>query len=175
MTQPTGQLSTPSTAQLPGDFRDVRHATNDDLPELVRLRALLFEDLGGDYFNPASAGDDWRHSLAAVLEEKLASGDAHIVVVDGEHGLAACGMGTVEQWFPGPHNLNGRVGHVIGVVTDPAYRRRGHSRAIVRALLDWFRIRQVSRVDLYASHEGEPLYRDLGFVDHPDPALYWRP
>lgn len=165
--RPHGQLTMPTTG--------VRQAVKSDLPELVRLRALLFETLGGEYFNPSAEGDDWRHDLAAVLEEKLTTDDARIVVVDGEHGLAACGIGTVEQWFPGPHNRNGRVGHVIGVVTDPAYRRRGHSRAIMRALLDWFRAQRASRVDLYASAEGEPLYRDLGFVDHPDPALYWRP
>ncbi|GAA1745384.1 GNAT family N-acetyltransferase [Nonomuraea bangladeshensis] len=154
---------------------DVRQASEDDIAELVRLRALLFDDLGGDFFNPSSAGDDWRGELAAVLKEKLARDDARILVVDGDDGLAACGIGTVEQWFPGPHSRNGRIGHVIGVVTDPAYRRRGHSRAIMLGLLDWFREREVARVDLYASREGESLYRKLGFFDHPDPALCWRP
>ncbi|GAA4069413.1 GNAT family N-acetyltransferase [Actinomadura miaoliensis] len=154
---------------------DVRQAVDDDVAELVRLRALLFETLGGDFFNPPSAGDDWRDALARVLKEKLTEDDTRILVVDGDNGLAACGIGTVEQWFPGPHSHNGRVGHVIGMVTDPAYRRRGHGRAIMHGLLDWFRQRDVARVDLYASTDGAPLYRDLGFVDHPDPSLYWRP
>ncbi|MGA4845108.1 GNAT family N-acetyltransferase [Streptomyces sp. G5(2025)] len=165
------------TTSRPDRRPAVRQAVADDLPELLRLRASLFEDLGGDYFNPAAAGDDWRHHLAAVMKEQLTSdtATARILVVDGGSGLAACGMGTVDQWFPGPHNVNGRVGHVIGVVTDVPYRRRGYSRAIMRELLDWFREREASRVDLYASPEGEPLYRALGFVDHPDPALFWRP
>ncbi|MEU6040462.1 GNAT family N-acetyltransferase [Actinomadura sp. NPDC047616] len=158
-----------------GDHTDVRQAVEDDVAELVRLRALLFETLGGDFFNPPSAGDDWRDALARVLEKKLTEDDARILVVDGDNGLAACGIGTVEQWFPGPHSHNGRVGHVIGMVTDPAYRRRGHGRAIMHGLLAWFRQRDVARVDLYASTDGAPLYRDLGFVDHPDPSLYWRP
>ncbi|MGV9885259.1 GNAT family N-acetyltransferase [Streptomyces sp. NPDC003006] len=175
MRHPDEQLTTPHPVDTTTRDRAVRQAVEDDLPELVRLRALLFDDLGGDYFNPASAGDDWRHHLVTVLKEQLTARSARILVVDGDDGLAACGIGTVDQWFPGPHNINGRVGHVIGVVTDPAYRRRGHSRAIMRALLDWFREREASRVDLYASSEGEPLYRALGFVDHSDPALYWRP
>ncbi|MFF9896668.1 GNAT family N-acetyltransferase [Streptomyces longispororuber] len=58
---------------------------------------------------------------------------------------------------------------------NPAYRRRGHSRAILNGLLDWFREREASRVDLHASREGEPLYRDLGFTEHPGPALWLRP
>ncbi|MEU6762117.1 GNAT family N-acetyltransferase [Streptomyces sp. NPDC046853] len=158
-----------------GDLTPVREATRDDIAELVRLRALLFENLGGAYFDPPSGDTGWRHALAVVLEEYVASGGMRILVVDGERGLAACAVGSVEQRLPGPHLRNGRVGLVIGVVTDPAHRRRGHSRSLMRGLLDWFREREVARVDLYASHEGEPLYRDLGFADHPDPALYWRP
>ncbi|WTV55205.1 GNAT family N-acetyltransferase [Kitasatospora sp. NBC_00039] len=155
----------------------IRPAVEQDISELVRLRALLFEQLGGEYFNPSSGEGSWRDALADVLERQLAAGTMRILVVDGDEGdgLAACGIGSVEQRLPGPHLRNGRAGLVIGVVTAPAYRRRGHSRAIMRGLLDWFRERDVARVDLYASHEGEPLYRELGFVDHPDPALYWRP
>ncbi|MGW7410870.1 GNAT family N-acetyltransferase [Streptomyces sp. NPDC054863] len=167
----------------------VRQAAADDIPELVRLRALLFDDLGGEFFNPSSAEGDWRHMLAAVLKEQMTSDAVRILVVDGEDPptgdgaghprtggpLAACGIGTIEQRFPGPHLCNGRIGQVIGVVTDPGHRRRGHSRAVMQGLLDWFREQEVARVDLYASAEGEPLYRALGFADLPDPALYWRP
>ncbi|MFF4986496.1 GNAT family N-acetyltransferase [Streptosporangium saharense] len=153
----------------------VRRAVPDDVVELVRLRASLFETLGGDFFDPSPRDGRWRGAFTEVLGERLTADDTRVLVVDGEEGLAACGIGTVDQWFPGPHSRNGRIGHVIGVVTDPAYRRRGHSRAIMRDLLDWFRERDVVRVDLYASPAGEPLYRELGFSDHPDPALCWRP
>lgn len=152
-----------------------RTATEHDIPELVRLRALLFDDLGGDFFNPANAGDDWRDTLAGVFERKLAEPECRILVVDGGPGLAACGIGTIEQWFPGPHSRNGRIGHVIGMVTDPSHRRRGHGRAIMLGLLDWFRERDAVRVDLTASREAEPLYRSLGFTCHPDPLLCWKP
>jgi len=162
----------------------VRPAAAADVPELVRLRALLFHTLGGDYFDPPAADDAWKDDLAMVLEDYLTAGSARVLVVDGSEGtdgsngirgLAACGIGGIEQRLPGPHLRNGRCGLVIGVVTAPAYRRRGYSRAIMRELLAWFRDQGAARVDLYASHGGEPLYRELGFVDHPDPALYWRP
>ncbi|MEI5103858.1 GNAT family N-acetyltransferase [Streptomyces sp. PmtG] len=153
----------------------IRAAVADDVAELVRLRALLFETLGGEFFNPSSGDGGWRDALATVLKEQLASDAVRILVVDGDGALAACGIGTVEQRLPGPHLSNGRIGLVLGVVTDPAHRRRGHSRAIMHGLLDWFRAREVARVDLHASPGGEPLYRALGFTDHPDPALYWRP
>ncbi|MFI5772158.1 GNAT family N-acetyltransferase [Streptomyces sp. NPDC051658] len=161
--------------QRTGDPAAVRQAVEDDIAELVRLRAMLFENLGGDFFAPASGGNDWLDVLAVVLKEQLAADAVHILVVEGGSGLAACGIGTIEQRLPGPHLRNGRIGQVIGVVTDPAYRRLGHSRSIMQGLLDWFRESDVARVDLYASTGGEPLYRELGFTNHPDPSLYWRP
>ncbi|MFF7451438.1 MULTISPECIES: GNAT family N-acetyltransferase [unclassified Streptomyces] len=161
--------------QRTGPRSDVRQAMEYDLVELVRLRALLFDQLEGDFFHPVSVNDGWLDTLAVVLKEQLTADTVRILVVDSAvGGLAACGIGTVEQRLPGPHLRNGRIGQVLGVVTDPAHRRRGHSRAIMRGLLDWFRQCEVSRVDLHASAEGEPLYRELGFVPHPDPALCLR-
>ncbi|HEX6355846.1 GNAT family N-acetyltransferase [Actinophytocola sp.] len=149
----------------------VRQAVADDIPELVRLRALLFETLG----DGSSSGGDWREALVEVLKEDLDEDTKRILVVDGDGGLAACGVGFIELRLPGPRLRNGRLGQVINVITDPAHRRRGHSRAIMKQLLDWFAERDVARVDLHASADGERLYRALGFVDHPEPALYWRP
>jgi ribosomal protein S18 acetylase RimI-like enzyme len=94
-----------------------------------------------------------------------------ILVVDGDPGLAACGIGVIDQRLPGPYNPAGRVGHVFGVVTDPAHRGRGHARAVMEGLLAWFEAAGLRRVDLNASPDGMPLYRKLGFADHPDPTL----
>ncbi|WP_189545338.1 GNAT family N-acetyltransferase [Streptomyces gelaticus] len=153
----------------------VRQAVEDDIPELVRLREMLFENLGGYFFSPVSGSGAWLDTLAVVLKEQLTSDAVRVLVVDGASGLAACAIGTIEQRLPGPHLCNGRIGQVIGVITDPGYRRLGYSRSLMRGLLDWFRESDVARVDLYASAEGEPLYRELGFTNHPDPSLYWRP
>jgi ribosomal protein S18 acetylase RimI-like enzyme len=152
----------------------VRPAAENDIAELVRLRALLSEALGSDFFNPPSSDNSWRDTCTAVLKKQLQTDTTRILVVDGDDSIAACGYGTIEQWIPGPHVPNGKIGHVIGVVTDPAYRRRGYSRAITQGLLDWFRGRDVALVHLHASVDSEPLYRSLGFTDNPDPSLSWR-
>jgi ribosomal protein S18 acetylase RimI-like enzyme len=80
-------------------------------------------------------------------------------------------MGVIDQRLPSPYNPGGRVGHVFGVVTDPAYRGRGHGRAVMEGLLAWFDASGARRVDLNASPDGMSLYRKLGFADHPDPTL----
>jgi ribosomal protein S18 acetylase RimI-like enzyme len=63
---------------------------------------------------------------------------------------------------------------VFNVATDPDQRRRGYSRACMEQLMGWFERRGVTKVDLKASPEGEPLYASLGFARTADPAMRLR-
>lgn len=157
-----------------------RAATAGDIPELVRLRALLFErmerDLGPPPDPDQGPGGGWRAACAAEFRARLADGTMGVFVVDGGAGrLAACGIGLIDHRMPGPYTPNGRSGHISGMVTDPAHRRRGHARAIMTELMRWFGERGVRRVELHATSDGEALYRSFGFAEHPEAALTWRP
>ncbi|MFF3753794.1 GNAT family N-acetyltransferase [Streptomyces sp. NPDC002018] len=148
-----------------------RRAVPEDAQELVRLRQVMFDSYRGP--DPDTG---WQPAVAEVLRARLAEPDATLVafVVDrpGRPGeLAACAAGTVEHRLGGPTNPTGVSGHVFNVATDPDLRRRGHSRACLEALLDWYRARGVRKIHLHASREGEPLYASLGFVRTPDPSM----
>jgi ribosomal protein S18 acetylase RimI-like enzyme len=152
---------------------DARVATEADIPEILRLRGLLFAELGGDWGEPP-AGDDWSERCAAELARQLNGAAMRVLVIDGGPGLVASGMGMIDQRLPSPYDPDGRIGHVFGVVTDPAHRGRGHARAVMEGLLAWFAASGARRVDLNASPDGTPLYRGLGFADHPDVTLSLR-
>jgi GNAT superfamily N-acetyltransferase len=151
-----------------------RPATPDDADELVRLRAVMLQTFG----DPTTWNDDWRSPSRETLRKRLTgpgSSMAAFVVdrADGS-GLAACAVGIIEERLGSPGNLSGLTGYVFNVSTDPGFRRRGHARACMESLLQWFRSRGVGPVDLRASAEGEPLYADLGFRRTPDPAMRLR-
>jgi len=147
-----------------------RTADEDDVPELVRLRAVLFASLAGTW-GAAPPGDQWRAVCAAALTAALADESMRVVVTDAGAGLACCGIGAIDRRLPSPFNPVGRIGHVFGVVTDPAHRGRGHAKAVMQTLLDWFDGQGLCRVDLNASPDGQHLYRSLGFTGHLDPTL----
>lgn len=151
-----------------------RPATPDDADELIRLRAIMLQTFG----DPRSWNDDWRPPSRQTLRKRLTGPGSSIAafVVDrpGGSGLAACAVGIIEERLGNPANLGGLTGYVFNVSTDPGFRRRGHARACLEALLEWFRSRDVGVVDLRASTEGEPLYSDLGFKRTPDPAMRLR-
>ncbi|MDQ1713891.1 MAG: hypothetical protein QOE45_3341 [Frankiaceae bacterium] len=139
----------------------VRRATPDDAPELVRLRRVMFDAMGVDHSDPA-----WAVACERVLRDRLPSGDMAAFVVDGQSGgLAACGVGMVEQRLPGPKNPTGRHGYVQSMATDPAARRQGYAREVFGALMAWFEENGVTSVDLHATTFGEGLYRDFGFSE----------
>ncbi|MEW2358212.1 GNAT family N-acetyltransferase [Spirillospora sp. NPDC029432] len=154
----------------------VRPAATADIPELTRLRELLFrralETAESTESDEPAAGADWREEFARDVKERL--GDTlGVFVVDGdEGGLAACGLGVVEYRLPGPYQGGALAGYVLGMVTDPAYRGRGYARMIMQELLAWFGNRGVTRVDLHAPAEAAALYRSMGFREH-QVALTW--
>lgn len=149
----------------------VRAATPADIPELVRLREVLATAMADGSGRPPA--DGWQEAYAGSLAERLADQDVAVLVVDGPGGtLAACGIGFIFHRFPGPGLPDGRFGYILGMATDPRHRRKGYGRAVMDALMAWYRDNGVARVDLHATSDGEPLYRSFGFTQ-PYPALTW--
>jgi predicted N-acetyltransferase YhbS len=79
------------------------------------------------------------------------------------------------------------AGHVVGTVTtttygselawvgmvlvDPEFRRRGIATALMRAALEYLRVRRVTTIKLDATPSGCPVYERLGFEPE---GLLWR-
>jgi GNAT superfamily N-acetyltransferase len=150
---------------------EVRRGFPDDAGELMRLRVVMLSSMPGAV---APEPGPWLEVGAGVLRRQLADPAdrlAAFVVDRPEGGLAACVVGAIDERLPGPSGPNPFKGYVYNVATDPAYRRRGYSRACMEALLAWYADRDVRQVDLRASPDGEPLYASLGFVRTEDPAM----
>ncbi|MFI6325283.1 GNAT family N-acetyltransferase [Nonomuraea sp. NPDC050556] len=148
----------------------IRNATIADIPELVRLREILAARMAADTHPPE---DGWQDAYATELTARLGDDDVAVLVIDAPDGtLAACGIGFVFHRFPGPGLPDGRFGYILGMTTAPPHRRRGYGRAILDALMSWYAARGVTRVDLHATSDGEPLYRSYGFTSR-YPGLTW--
>ena len=146
----------------------VRPATPEDIPEVLRLAAIMYASMG------QAPRQDWYEEAGRVLAARLGGEDLAVFVADaGEPGrLASCVAGVVGDRLPGATNPGSfRAAYVQWMSTDPGYRRRGLAREALTALLAWLRARGVTAVELHATTEGEPLYRSLGFEPPPCPQL----
>jgi len=144
----------------------VRRAEVADADELVRLRAVMYDSFGTDTTGP------WQQACLLELRQRLAeTEDFAAFVVDRPPGpsrpggpLVSAGVGWVERHLPSPRNTAGRRGHVASMSTDVAVRGQGYGSAVLAALLGWLTGLGLTRVDLRATVDGEPLYRASGFT-----------
>ncbi|MPY50983.1 GNAT family N-acetyltransferase [Streptomyces acidicola] len=152
----------------------VRRAVAEDAEEVLRLRQVMIDAVGG-----ADTSADWQTESLPTIRAKLADTDGTFAAFVVDHpekpgALAALVVGTIEYRIGRARNPHGTIGYVFSVATDPDQRRRGHARACMEVLLDWFREKGAGQVDLTASAEARPLYASLGFRRTPDPLMRLR-
>ena len=138
----------------------IRQATVADVPDLVRLRRVMFEAMGFD--DPAQLDG----AAAAYFAEAIPAGRFHgWLAVTSANEAVGSGGAVIDRHPPGPGNLSGRVWYIMNVVTVPRYRLQGVARRIMQAMLAWLAERGIERVALHTTEMGKPLYEELGFVD----------
>jgi ribosomal protein S18 acetylase RimI-like enzyme len=142
-----------------------------DRPALVQVERgstteRAFAELGWQ----AVAGGDSHFLLAAVADVlgRLGDGSEAVLDEDGPRVRVArvvdgvevgSGRGAVDEDWVAVHAL----------AVDPAYRRRGHARALLAALLRWGAARGGAVVWLHVETDNaaaSALYDDLGFTTH---------
>src|SRR5688572_29593462 len=99
-----------------------RSATVLDIPEVVRLVAVMFADLG------SRTDSSWAAQTTQALTIRLWA-DLGIFVVDTAETkpvLTACAVGVLHQSLPSPRRQTQATAYIEWVVTDPAWRRQGH-------------------------------------------------
>ena len=143
----------------------VRPATTADIPELVKHRRLMFEELAvqeGRHFRPERliAAD---LAYAEYAQKHLADETMFAWIVDAEAQSIASGALTLMEKIPHPRRADHREGYVHSIYTIPAYRHRGLARRIVTAIIACCRSHNLRVIKLNASEAGRPGYEALGF------------
>jgi GNAT superfamily N-acetyltransferase len=141
-----------------------RPATLDDLPILFGLRWEMQQEQHPENPLPESARASYLAAYALEMRGEMERDRmrAWLAVVDGQPVAAV----TLLWWVVPPtiDQPRRRRGQVSNVFTRPAYRRRGLSRQLMTLLIAHARERGISRLILWPSRMGEPLYRGLGFI-----------
>lgn len=125
-----------------------------------------------------SPDSEWEAACTADLERRLADESLAVgFVIDRDPAapgeLAASGIGLVRYELPSPGRVDGRSGYILSVCTADEFRGRGYATSIMRALMQWFDERGVTKLELHASPFGVEIYRRLGFVEPRGAALTW--
>lgn len=154
---------------------ELRLATLDDIPALVRHRRGMFVDmdaLKGAQPDPAQL-DAMDAAYANFARERLSDSRMQAWVIADADRVVASGAVLYTDWLPRPDGKQSVLAYVHSVYTEPDYRRIGLARRILKAMLAECQARGLPRLTLHASDQGRGLYEELGFVPTNEMRLVW--
>jgi len=138
----------------------IRLATPDDIPELLRHRRGMYEDMG---YNDAGTLSGMVSTCKPYLASALANGTLHGWLACAGEKVVAGGVVLVSPWPSHPYDGQCRRATILNMYTDPPFRRQGIARRLMQTMIDWCRKEGFVHVTLHASDKGRPLYDSLGF------------
>jgi ribosomal protein S18 acetylase RimI-like enzyme len=143
----------------------VRKAEQRDLASLGRLGAMLMQaHYAFDPHRFLAPGQDAERGYASFLGNVLDSSDDCVFVAERDGVIAGYVYAALEplSW----KELRGPAGFIHDIAVAEDLRRSGIARELLRAAIDWLRVRGAPRVILWtaAPNEGaQTLFRSLGF------------
>jgi GNAT superfamily N-acetyltransferase len=137
-------------------------AVEEDIDQLVNMRmAYLYDD-----FEKIS------ESQKATIEKELPEyfsrhlgKDMMAFVAKDDGKIIATTLLVVIEKPANPRFITGKIGEVLSVYTNPAYRRQGIAKQLMTMLLAYAKEQKLDLVELKATKDGYPLYKQMGFEE----------
>jgi GNAT superfamily N-acetyltransferase len=143
----------------------IRAATPADIPEILRQRRAMYEDMSYEDMRYRDA--DTLAAMVSVsanyLTKAMAEGSFRAWLASVDDRIVSGGAIIISPWPAHPYDLECRRATILNVYTDRDYRRRGIARQLLETMIAWCRQEGFARVDLHASKDGRHLYESLGF------------
>lgn len=140
----------------------IRHANEEDLQQIVRLSEKLGRDesamdsmvspLPSEFQNP-----DW-------ILKNIKGENTVVFVAEADGRLVGYSLGWVSQ----PWSYRAKRGYICDCFVEKSYRRRGIGKALVNAMLGWFKNKGVECVEADVYSRNTPsltLFKALGFEE----------
>ena len=143
---------------------NVRLATKEDIPCLIRLRFDFFSAEGWQISETQQ--EQLQQSLEAYYKTHL--GLDFFAALTELPDIASTAFLVLYERPPNPFVPTGKTAMVFNVFTYEQHRRKGYALLAMQALLAIVRSKDASYVELTASHLGRPLYEKLGFIESMD-------
>ena len=145
---------------MPAPPITIRLASTKDIPEIVRQRRAMYEDMESSDAERLAA---MQSITADYLKKSLADGSFRAWLAYAGNQPVGGGAVIITPWPAHPYDLECRRATILNVYTDPRHRRQGIARQIMQTMIDWCKREGFARIYLHASKDGRHLYETLGF------------
>jgi hypothetical protein len=147
----------------------IRRASLADIGTIIDYRIIfLSETYGGPSPEKESR---LRKSLQDYLERSFENNSFISWIAEFENKpVGFSGMVIREQ--PGNFEIpEGRTGYILNMFTLKDFRNNGICKMLFQKLLDEASFLNLEKLELHATTDGEPVYRQFGFTEPHDKAL----
>ena len=140
----------------------IREATPADIPEILRQRRAMYEDMN---YNDEPALDAMIATCEPYLATALSNGSFHswLAFRAEDNGVVGGGAVLVSPWPSHAYDLECRRATILNVYTYLEFRRQGIARSLMQTMIAWCKEQRFAGVWLHASKDGLRLYESLGF------------
>jgi GNAT superfamily N-acetyltransferase len=141
-------------------------ANENHIQILIDFRIKFLIEFGGP--QPQELQDSLSKELQIFFENNLNKNYfCWFASIDSEvAGIGAMSM----RYHPGNFkNPSGKMAYIMNMYTDPKFRKRGISAAILNKLQETAHEMDVHLFELHATQQGEPEYVKNGFIKHEEP------
>ncbi len=146
-----------------------RRATPEDIPELVKFKLLLLDELNED--DDKSNLEKLKLELKKFFTEYIGSNDFVSWLVEYEGEIVATSGLILWRVPPRYDCLHGKYGYISNMYTVPKARRNGISTELIKKLIEEAKILGIDILNLHATKDGINTYRKFGFTDPIDPEI----
>ncbi len=117
--------------------------------------------------------DQMQSAAEQYMRDALPTGTYRAWMAETEAREVVGGGGiAIVPWPGSPAFPATRRGWILGIYTEPKFRRLGIARRVTETIVEWCRGEGFGYVSLHASQYGRPLYETLGFQATNEMRLY---
>jgi GNAT superfamily N-acetyltransferase len=149
-----------------------KKATISDIETIIEYRMVFLKEAQGVFNKKLEL--KLRKSLRQYFTQSLENDSFISWIAEYENkSIGFSGMVIREQ--PGKFEIpNGKTGYVLNMFTLNEFRNNGIGSLLFQKLIDEAKQRNLDRIELHATQNGEPIYRRFGFTEPHDKVLEFR-
>lgn len=147
----------------------LKKAASADIETIIEYRIIFLQEAQG------IPGKELELSLRKSLRQyftKSLENDSFVFWIAEYENKSIGFSGMVIREQPGNFEFpNGKTAYILNMFTPKEYRNNGIGTLLFQKLIDEAKQRNLDRIDLHATLDGEPIYRRFGFIEPHDKVL----
>ena len=138
----------------------IRKATIEDIPDIIRLRRLMFTWMN---YSDSAILDATDKANEVYFFNAIPEGTFHGWVAESNNKIIATGGLVIDHHPPGPSNLTGKLGYIMNMSVEPEFRKQGIAKELFKTILLFLKENNIVMSSLHATDMGRKLYEKFGF------------